>query len=115
VGALCASEGKIYSIEYYKTDRVYNLPVGSLFDVPGSGLFVPLPLAPQLFSGFTIDFQKLLTDEIHRWKIEVDKLNDQIAATQFWSGFWFITTCVAGAIILGGGIYFGLIHKFSPS
>jgi hypothetical protein len=108
VGALCALEKKIYTIEDYKIDRVYNLPQNLLFDIPGPGLFVPLPLAPKLFTGFTIDFKQLLADEISRWKIEVDALNEQIDNNKFWSTFWFIASCVAGALVLGGAVYIGI-------
>ncbi|MCK5633093.1 hypothetical protein KAH94_05045 [bacterium] len=76
----------------------FYLETGANFMVPENGFFIPLQYMhliarlPENFINMTLD-------------THINKLQNQLTEAKFWSDFWFISTCVTGAIAIGLTIY----------
>lgn len=84
-----------------ETRRIQYLEAGLSFDVPIHGYFVPyeamIKLAPAT---------EAFWENIYLPKIQT--LEAELVDSKFWSTFWFITSCVAGALVFGAAIYIGI-------
>ena len=74
------------------------LDKGFNFLVPEKGFFIPLQYM-SIITRLPANFIDMTLDN------HINKLQKQLNQTRFWSDFWFITSCVSGAIVLGAAIY----------
>jgi hypothetical protein len=93
-------------------DKIVYLEPDISFVVPIQGYFVPYESMIKLLPGTEAFWENIYMPKIM-------KLEAALAESEFWSTFWFITACVAGALVLGAAIYIsidlGIIHKSNLS